>query len=127
MGLNHKDRRFPRKQAVAEIFSMAVNKQTSVSELVDKDYPHLYESLDDLVRLHDRYVRYKGSQTLVDYDDLLTKLKDLLANHEDGGRRLSQIYRYIMVDESQDTNQLQARIVPLLAAEHDNVAVVGDD
>jgi len=127
MGLNHKDRRFPRKQTVGEIFSMAVNKQTSVGDLVDKDYPHLYESLDDLLRLHDRYIRYKANQTLVDYDDLLTKLKDLLANHEDVRRRLSQIYRYIMVDEYQDTNQLQARIVRLLATDHDNVAVVGDD
>lgn len=127
MGLNTKDKRFPRKQTVGEIFSMAVNKQTTVEELVDEEYPHLYESLDDLVRLHERYIKYKASQALVDYDDLLTKLKDLLANHEEARHRLSQIYRYIMVDEYQDTNPLQSRIVRLLAADHDNVAVVGDD
>jgi DNA helicase II / ATP-dependent DNA helicase PcrA len=127
MGLSHKDKKFPRKQTVGEIFSMANNKQTSVAELVDKDYPHLYDSLDDLLRLHDRYINYKATKTLVDYDDLLIKLKDLLANHEDVRHRLSQIYRYIMVDEYQDTNYLQARIVRLLATDHDNVAVVGDD
>jgi len=127
MGLNNKDKRFPRKQTVAEIFSMALNKQTTVPNLIEQDYPHLYESLDDLLRLYERYVEYKTTKTLVDYDDLLTKLKDLLATHEEARRRLSQRYQFIMVDEYQDTNHLQARIVRLLAAEHDNVAVVGDD
>ena len=127
MGLNNKDKRFPRKQTVAEIFSMALNKQQTILELIERDYAHLYESLDDLLRLYERYVQYKASKTLLDYDDLLTRLKDLLADHEEVRRRLSEIYRFIMVDEYQDTNHLQARIIRLLAATHDNVAVVGDD
>jgi DNA helicase-2/ATP-dependent DNA helicase PcrA len=127
MGLHNKDKRFPRKQTVAEIFSMAVNKQTTLPELIERDYPHLCDSLDDLLRLHHRYIAYKAEKTLLDYDDLLTKLKDLLANHEEVRRRLAGLHRFIMVDEYQDTNQLQARIVRLLAADHDNVAVVGDD
>ena len=127
LGLNNKDKRFPRKQTVAEVISMAVNKQTTVPELIEREYPHLCDFLDDLLRLADGYMRYKSAKTLVDYDDLLTKLKDLLANHEDVRRRLSDTYRYIMVDEYQDTNHLQSRIVRLLATSHDNVAVVGDD
>ncbi|HTN71505.1 MAG TPA: ATP-dependent helicase [Methylomirabilota bacterium] len=127
MGLNNKDKRFPRKQTVGEIFSMAVNKQTTVAELIDREYPHLYDSLDDLLRLYERYVGYKATKTLLDYDDLLTKLKDLLAQSEEARQRLSQVYQFIMVDEYQDTNHLQSLIVRLLAADHDNVAVVGDD
>jgi ATP-dependent DNA helicase UvrD/PcrA len=127
MGLNNKDRRFPRKQTVAEIFSMALNKQTTIPDLLEREYPHLYESLEDLVRLYDRYVDYKKAKALLDYDDLLTKLKDLLSNHEEVRRRLSQIYQFVMVDEYQDTNYLQAQIIRLLAATHNNVAVVGDD
>lgn len=127
MGLNYKDKRFPRKQTVAEIFSMSVNKQTTVPDLLEREYPHLCDSLDDLLRLYERYVNYKGTKALLDYDDLLTKLKDLLGNQEQVRRRLSQIYRFIMVDEYQDTNYLQSRIIRLLAATHDNVAVVGDD
>jgi DNA helicase-2/ATP-dependent DNA helicase PcrA len=127
MGLNNKDRRFPRKQTVAEIFSMALNKQITVPNLIESEYPHLYEFLDELLGLYERYVEYKTTKTLLDYDDLLTKLKDLLANHEEARRRLSERYRFIMVDEYQDTNYLQARIVRLLAGGHDNVAVVGDD
>jgi ATP-dependent DNA helicase UvrD/PcrA len=127
MGLNDKDKRFPRKHTVAEIFSMAVNRQITVPDLLESDYPHLCDTLDDLLRLFDRYVQYKATKMLLDYDDLLTKLKDLLANREEVRRRLSQIYQFIMVDEYQDTNHLQSTIVRLLAAEHDNVAVVGDD
>ena len=127
MGLNNKDKRFPRKQTVAEIFSMALNKQIMIPNLIESEYPHLYESLDELLRLYGRYVEYKTTKTLLDYDDLLTKLKDLLASHEEVRRRLSERYQFIMVDEYQDTNHLQARIVRLLAGAHDNVAVVGDD
>ena len=53
--------------------------------------------------------------------------EDLLSNQEEVRRRLSQIYQFIMVDEYQDTNALQAQIIRLLAATHNNVAVVGDD
>jgi len=127
MGLNTKDKRFPRKHTVAEIFSMALNKQTTVPHLIEREYPHLYDALDDLVRLQERYVDYKRTKTLLDYDDLLTKLRDLLASQEEVRRRLSETFQFIMVDEYQDTNHLQAQIIRLLAATHDNVAVVGDD
>ena len=127
LGLNTKDKRFPRKQTVAEIFSMALNKQFTLPDLIEREYPHLDESLDGLLRLYERYVNYKNEKALVDYDDLLVKLSQLLEEHEETRRRLSQRYRFIMVDEYQDTNRLQARIVRLLAAAHDNVMVVGDD
>jgi DNA helicase-2/ATP-dependent DNA helicase PcrA len=127
MGLNYKDRRFPRKQTVAEIFSMSVNKQTSMGDLLEREYPHLCDSLDDLLQLYERYADYKKTKTLLDYDDLLTKLRDLLAQQENARQRLSNIYQFIMVDEYQDTNHLQAQIIRLLAATHSNVAVVGDD
>jgi DNA helicase II / ATP-dependent DNA helicase PcrA len=127
MGLNYKDKRFPRKQTVAEIFSMSLNKQTTVADLLEREYPHLFDSLEDLLRLYERYVDYKKTKTLLDYDDLLTKLRDLLVHQEQVRRRLSDVYRFIMVDEYQDTNYLQAQIIRSLAATHDNVAVVGDD
>jgi DNA helicase-2/ATP-dependent DNA helicase PcrA len=127
LGLNAKEKRFPRKQTVGEIFSMALNKQWTISDLIERDYPHLYDFLDDLLRLYERYVDYKKTRGLLDYDDLLIKLKELLEKDEDTRRRLSETYRFIMVDEYQDTNRLQADIVRLLAAAHDNVMVVGDD
>ncbi len=127
MGLNSKERRFPRKQTIAEIYSMAINKQWDLSQLIERDYPHLNNSLEDLLRLNERYVEYKKERALLDYDDLLIQLRDLLAGHEEVRCSLSNRYRYILVDEYQDTNRLQAQIIRLLAATHDNVMVVGDD
>ncbi|HEX9443699.1 MAG TPA: ATP-dependent helicase [Candidatus Binatia bacterium] len=127
LGLHSKEKRFPRKQTVAEIYSMALNKQWTIPDLIERDYPHLYEHLEDLLRLYERYVDYKKTRALLDYDDLLIKLKAVLAADEPTRRRLSETYRFIMVDEYQDTNRLQADIVRLLAATHDNVMVVGDD
>ena len=127
MGLNTKDKRFPRKQTVAEIFSMTHNKQIGLGDLLELEYPHLLEVSDELAEMQRRYAQFKQTRALVDYDDLLIKLRDLLADHEQVRKRLSDTYRFIMVDEYQDTNQLQASIVRLLAATHDNVAVVGDD
>lgn len=127
MGLNTKEKRFPRKQTVAEIYSMALNKQRTIPDLIENDYPHLYDSLEEILRLYERYVDYKKGKALLDYDDLLTRLKELLQKDEGVRRHLSDLYRFIMVDEYQDTNHLQARIIRLLAATHENVAVVGDD
>jgi DNA helicase-2/ATP-dependent DNA helicase PcrA len=127
MGLNTKEKRFPRKQTAAEIYSMALNKQCTIPDLIERDYPHLYDSLEDLLRLYERYVEYKRGKALLDYDDLLIKLRDLLAGHEEVRRRLSGTFRFIMVDEYQDTNRLQAEIIRRLATTHDNVMVVGDD
>ena len=127
MGLNTKEKRFPRKQTVAEIFSMTHNKQARLGDLLELEYPHLVEVGFELSDLLTRYSTYKSEKSLLDYDDLLVKLRDLLADHAGARERLSDMYRFIMVDEYQDTNQLQNQIVRLLAATHDNVAVVGDD
>jgi ATP-dependent DNA helicase UvrD/PcrA len=127
MGLNTKEKRFPRKQTVAEIFSMTHNKQTALNNLIELEYPHLVDANFELTELFTRYTDYKHTKSLLDYDDLLVKLRDLLANYRDVRERLSDTYRFIMVDEYQDTNQLQSQIVRLLAATHNNVAVVGDD
>lgn len=126
-GLDRKERRFPRKQAIAEIFGMAVNKSQSLDDLVDGAYGHLAEHLPDLRALAEAYRAWKRERQLVDYDDLLVLLRDLLRDHADVRSALSRRHRYIMVDEYQDTNALQAEIVRLLADDHDNVMAVGDD
>ena len=126
-GLDRKERRFPRKNALLDVFSMAVNRSRSIPDLVEEDYGHLAEHLDDLLRLNDAYTAYKRAQGLVDYDDLLVLLRDLLHGHPDAAAQLSRTYRFIMVDEYQDTNRLQADIVRGLAVEHQTVMAVGDD
>lgn len=125
--LNVKGRRFPHKRTIANVFSKAVNKAVPVEEIILKDYAHFMKDAADLLRLCDAYQTYKKKHCLMDYDDLLIYLKALLEGNQDVRERLSQTYGYIMVDEYQDTNKLQADIVRLLAVTHHNVMVVGDD
>jgi DNA helicase-2/ATP-dependent DNA helicase PcrA len=125
-GLDKQDKRFPRKQAIAEMYSMAVNKSVPLPQLIEDDYSHLLDHLPRLVALQERYTAYKAERQLLDYDDLLVKLRDLLTRAEPR-EALSRTSRYIMVDEYQDTNALQAEIVRQLGAAHGNVMAVGDD
>lgn len=127
LGLDARERRFPRKQTIASLFSMAVNKSVSLPVLIESSHSHLAEHIDDLVALRTAYDEYKRERALLDYDDLLLSLHQLLHVHPALRDELSQQYRFIMVDEYQDTNPLQAAIVRLLAAQHDNVMAVGDD
>ncbi len=127
LGLDRKDRRFPKKKTIAEIFSMSVNKSVPLAALLESDYQHLAEHGEDLERIWARYGAYKAEKNLLDYDDLLIQLHDLLADRSEIAVRLSNDYRFILVDEYQDTNRLQAEIVDRLAASHRNVMAVGDD
>jgi DNA helicase-2/ATP-dependent DNA helicase PcrA len=127
LGLDRKEVRFPRKQTIAQIFSMAANKSVPLAELIEESYVHLAEHSDDLVRLRAAYETHKAERQLLDYDDLLGKLHRMLVEHEETRRALSRRYGHVMVDEYQDTNTMQAEIVRLLAGEHRNVMAVGDD
>lgn len=122
-----KERRFPRKTTLFDIFSKAVNTHQPVKTILKEEYPHYEEYLDDILALQKAYELYKAAHNLMDYDDLLLYLRKLLRDHENVRRVLSDRYRYIMVDEYQDTNRIQAEIVRLLASQHNNIMVVGDD
>jgi DNA helicase II / ATP-dependent DNA helicase PcrA len=126
-GLDRKDRRFPRKNAILEIISMAVNRSTTIEDLIETDYGHFADHFEEIQKLGQQYLTYKRERSLVDYDDLLVLLRDLVREVPDAAEQLSRTYRYIMVDEYQDTNRLQAEIVRGLAVTHDNVMAVGDD
>ena len=64
---------------------------------------------------------------LVDFDDLLMLTYQILEKDDDLRKETSRRYQYIMVDEYQDTNELQFKLLELLASEHNNLCVVGDD
>ncbi len=122
-----KERRFPRKETIYDLYSRSLNTMTPVKELLATDYPQYLEIETDIVALHTAYVKYKHEHNLMDYDDLLLNLALLLRTNEAVRGTLSDRYKYIMVDEYQDTNRLQAEIVKMLAFKHRNVMVVGDD
>ncbi|MBI5376893.1 MAG: ATP-dependent helicase [Candidatus Schekmanbacteria bacterium] len=127
LGLSDKEKRFPKKNTIQNIISLSVNQCISINEAIKKDCPHFEEWTDEIVKLKDNYISYKKENNLVDYDDLLILTNHILEQKEDVRHKLSQFYQYIMVDEYQDTNRIQAQMVRLLAYTHDNVVAVGDD
>ncbi len=127
LGFAGSSRSFPQKGALAAIFSKVANSTGGLGSILENDYPHLLEYAPALERLFSVYDQYKKSHALMDYDDLLSNWRDVLVENEDVRRRIGEQIRYIMVDEYQDTNKLQAEIVRLMAFGHNNVMVVGDD
>src|SRR5262249_27372424 len=103
LGLDRKERRFPRKQTLAEIFSAAVNKVMPVIDVIEREYAQLVTETEDILRCFAAYVEYKRDRNLLDYDDLLTHLRDRLRDEPEFALRLGGRYRYVMVDEYQDT------------------------
>jgi DNA helicase-2/ATP-dependent DNA helicase PcrA len=127
MGAFSRDRSFPRKQTLYNIFSRAVNKVLSVEDVVLNDYPHFSSHIDAVAALSNAYRKQKVKNNFFDYDDLLIYLEMLLKNHSDVRDKICSTYHYVMVDEYQDTNKIQAEIIYLLAGIDKNVMVVGDD
>jgi DNA helicase-2/ATP-dependent DNA helicase PcrA len=122
-----KERRFPRKRTIAGIFSMMVNKVSPLKTVLKQSYPQYSDERAGLEELYRLFEQFKRTRQMLTYDDLLVRLREALEASEDMRNQLSDQYRYIMVDEYQDTNKLQAQIVKLLTARHNNVAVVGDE
>ncbi len=127
LGLNDMGKRFPRKKTIAEMFGKTANTLQSLEDIVLNEYSHFGNFLTELTKLQSAYESAKRQRQLVDYDDLLVKLLELLVVDEHARESISQSFKYILVDEYQDTNRLQASLVRNLAATHQNVMVVGDD
>ncbi len=127
LNFHKSEKRFPRKHAILEVISKSVNKSAEISAVLLEEYPQFIEFTLEFKKIRDEYNKYKFQKSLLDYDDLLVFLKKLLTQHEQVRASLAAKYKYIMVDEYQDTNKLQAHIACLLAADHSNIMVVGDD
>ena len=77
--------------------------------------------------MYQLYQKKLVEQNALDFDDLLMQTVQLFEEVPEVLRYYQQKFRYILVDEYQDTNHAQYRIIRLLAAEHRNLCVVGDD
>lgn len=80
-----------------------------------------------LGQLYAKYVAKCFKNGAMDFDDLLVKMHELLTQHPDVLAKYQHRFQYVMIDEYQDTNMAQYKIVKLLAAMHENICVVGDD
>ncbi|MFZ2955999.1 MAG: ATP-dependent helicase [Candidatus Ozemobacteraceae bacterium] len=127
LDLEKKETRFPQKSTIKAMLSASINRSLPIDRIISEGYPHFIEHLDDIRNLISGYTSYKSKNFLLDYDDLLLYLIRLLEEAPHARSELNRRYRFLMVDEYQDTNPLQARITQLLAGEERNVMAVGDD
>ena len=87
-----------------------------------------YESdIDDVTKVYARYQKHLRENNALDFDDLLNETRNLLKTNEEAREYLSGRFRYILVDEFQDTNAVQYEIIRYLSSVHKNLFVVGDD
>jgi len=127
LGLGKSDRSFPKRATMADLITKARNKEVELKDLLEREAFHLLPYLADLEQVAAGYETFKRGHGLLDYDDLLFLLERALSEQEWLRTELRARFRHVMVDEYQDTNLVQARIVRLLAGESGNVMAVGDD
>lgn len=120
-------KRFPQKGSIHNMLSQAINKDKPLLEIITDAFPHFLEYAPTIDQIGQLYRAHKIQNALMDFDDLLVGLEIILRDHEDARRRIAGRYEYILVDEYQDTNPIQARLTHLLGRDHLRVTAVGDD
>jgi ATP-dependent DNA helicase UvrD/PcrA len=126
LGLGTTERRFPRKDTLADIYSRTVNAQTKLREVLETEFPWCAEELEGIRQIFEAYTDRKREHHCLDYDDLLLYWH-VLARTPGGGERAASMFDHILVDEYQDTNALQADILCATRPTGADVMVVGDD
>ena len=126
-GFDPKEKYFPRGRVLESIFALAADTDKSVAETVLGRFSYLADRLGEIEQIVAHYEERKKEIQAVDFSGLLSLTRNLLAENEEVRRELQTRFRYILVDEYQDTNKVQADLVDLLAGEGRNVTVVGDD
>lgn len=124
MGLD--DKTFPAKY-VLSIISREKDKMVSADEMLERaesgtDYKDLH-----VARAYKRYQTRLKENNALDFDDIILQTVLLLQNNEDVRTYYQRKFRYVLVDEYQDTNHLQYLLTSLLAGGYENICVVGDD
>jgi DNA helicase-2/ATP-dependent DNA helicase PcrA len=126
-GIDPKEIRFPKGDVLADIFSFVVNTEKPIEELLAEKFPYFLPLLERIKDVQQRYEKKKKSTNSVDFDDLLEKTLSMLQQHEGICSFYRRQFQFILVDEYQDTNKIQADFIDTLALDHKNVMVVGDD
>jgi DNA helicase-2/ATP-dependent DNA helicase PcrA len=127
LGYAAKTKRFPKKETLQYVYSRHINTGVAVDDIVRDEYAQFVDYLEDFSKIYADYTRRKQERNLVDYDDLLLFWALMLEASPDLSQKIGGMYDHILVDEYQDTNVLQARILRGMCGAHSNITVVGDD
>lgn len=122
-----KARRFPKADSLQSIFGLSVNTERNIADVIAYNYPQFEPMTDEIEGIAKLYRERKRKHNLMDFDDLLFYWWKLLSENREVAERYAGKFMHVLVDEYQDTNLLQAKIIDILASKHRNLMVVGDD
>ena len=118
--------RFPSPANLCALISFSRNADRSLQDVLE-ERGEFAQHVSTILRVADLYAARKLTSDAMDFDDLLLLLRQLLVDRPSIRERLSQQFRYVLVDEYQDTNVVQSEIIRMLSSVHGNLLVVGDD
>jgi DNA helicase-2/ATP-dependent DNA helicase PcrA len=118
---------FPKKEVMASLIGSAANRACDIEDVLEQTVNELRVDPMEIVKVANLYAERKRAMGAMDFDDLLVNGLRLLVEHEPVRAFYQNRFRHVLVDEYQDTNLLQAKMVDILAAASRNVMAVGDD
>ncbi len=118
---------FPKKDVIGSLISSAANRACDIEDVLEQALNELRVDPMEIVRVANLYAERKRAMGAMDFDDLLVNGLRLLTEHEPIRLFYQNKFRHVLVDEYQDTNLLQAKMVDILAGMNKNVMAVGDD
>lgn len=121
-------KKFPASKTIISILSNAINTENTLERAIENyqngKYKEYTRKIYDLV---EKYDQYRKENHVLNYDDLLTKTIELFEKDPRTVQQIAEQYEYIMVDEYQDSNTLQEKLLFSIAKYHQNIAIVGDE
>ena len=125
--MKKRKKHFPGKTGYRKSFPLQGTGTCTIRNVIEDEFTGLKDFIDQIELINLGYEKYKKICKIFDYDDLMDVLRNSLRDNPGFRRRLHNEYKYIMVDEYQDTNIVQKEIVDYLSEGSRNVLVVGDD
>lgn len=125
--IDTKERRFPKPDVLASMFSLIENTEASLDEVIAAKYDHFYDWIEKIELVREGYIAKKLETNSMDFDDLLVLMVRLFEQRPDVLEIYQQRFKHVLVDEYQDTNSVQGRMIDLLVGESNSLMAVGDD
>lgn len=118
---------FPKREVLSSLFGNAANRAIPLREVLEEKMAETPFNFDTIEQVYDVYTSMKFDDGIMDFDDLLVNAVRLFELKPEILNFYKNQFKYILVDEYQDTNTIQSRLVDMLAGEDGNIMAVGDD
>jgi len=118
---------FPKSTTIQTILSKSKNLELEIKDTILEYFPENERHISDIEKIGKVLLAYKQRSNLLDYDDLIDTLRNKLRENEVFRKTIQKQVAYTLVDEYQDTNNIQREIVELIAADSRRITIVGDD